>query len=367
MVVTVERSLTGQISLPSARIIRRAALQRARRLPWIRELTVRSGDKVSPDDILGWQQVPARPVAVQVGLQLRCEPHEAPAYMIKQIGERVRANEPIAEKKGLLGLARKVCCSPVDGVVTYGPGASGEVLIAPDGRRKNLVSHLHGRVVTASEKEGCVIETTGGCVQGVAGLGVEVHGPLRVLAETRKDEISPTAIGPDCAGAVIAGGHIGREALTRAASQGVLGIVVGSITADLYWEAARMADCPTMVIIDGFGRMGMAEPAFQALVALKGEVAAVFPGTEVGHAGVPEVIVTVPWERGADHAEELGLELGAAVRILSGPYFGVIGIVVRAHSESIRLESGLVVPTLEVELSDGSRVTLPAANVELVG
>lgn len=367
MVVTVERSLTGQVALPGARIVRRAALQRARRLRWIREITVHTGDKVLPDDILGWQQMPARPVAVRVALQLGCDPQEAPALMLKQIGERVRANEPIAEKKGMLGLGRKVCCSPVDGVVTYGPGASGEVLIAPDGRRVGLVSHLHGRVVTVSDNEGCVLETTGGCVQGVAGLGVDVHGPLKVLAETWKDEINPTAIGAECSGAVIAGGHIGREALARAASQRVVGIVVGSITGDVYWEAARMPDCPTVVIIDGFGRMGMAEPAFQVLVALKGEVAAVFPGTDTGYAGVPEVIVSVPWERGADHPEELGLELGSTVRILSGPHFGVVGIVAKVHPEPRQLESGLLVSTLEVELPDGNRITMPTSNVELVG
>ncbi len=365
-VVTEER-LASQWPLPSVQICRRGTLQRARRLHGIQEVIAELGEKVTPDTVLGWGALEGTPVIVHVASSLGCDPRDVQAHMLKQVGERVSVSTPIAERRGALGLGRKVCVSPIDGILKFGPSTRGEVLVGPDPRRVELVSHLHGRIVSISETEGAVVEVVGGCVQGVAGVGVDIHGPLRVLTETRDGEIDPSAVVATCAGAVIAGGKIGREALQRAGSHGVVGVVVGSMCCDAYWEAASMSHCPSVVITDGFGPIGMSELAFDALRSLQGETAAVFPGTADAAQSLPEVIVSVPWERGVAPAQAPILEPGSLVRLLDASNLGTVAIVLAIPSEPQRLESGLVAPVVEVELPGGAQVTVAAVNIEVVG
>lgn len=367
MAVTTEGSLASQMVVPGLRICLKATVQRARRVRGLREVTAELGERVAPDTVLGWGAVEGTPVVVQVASGLGCDPRDVYAHMLKQVGERVSANGPIAEKKGLLGMGRKVVVAPVDGTLKLGPTARGEVLISPDPRRVELVSHLHGRVVGVSETEGAIVEAVGGCVQGVAGIGEDTHGPLRVLTETRDGEIDPSTVVAGCAGAVIAGGHIDREALQCAQRHGVAAIVVGSIGCDVYWEAASTGKCPSIVVTDGFGRVGMSELAYQVLRSLQGEIAAVFPGAKEGPKGLPEVIVSVPWERGVEPAQDPTLEPGSLVRLLDGSHFGTAAVVLAVPSEPQSLESGLIAPVVEVQLPDGRQMTVATANIEIIG
>ena len=62
----------------------------------------------------------------------------------------------------------------------------------------------------------------------------------------------------------------------------------------------------------------------------------------------------------------MGLAIGAPVRIIRDPYFGVLGTVSALPSEPQVLESGSRARVLEVTFAAGERVMIPRANVERI-
>jgi hypothetical protein len=57
---------------------------------------------------------------------------------------------------------------------------------------------------------------------------------------------------------------------------------------------------------------------------------------------------------------------GTPVRIIRQPYFGAIGLVKFLPVELQQVESESYVRVLDVELNDGTVVTVPRANVEII-
>ena len=60
------------------------------------------------------------------------------------------------------------------------------------------------------------------------------------------------------------------------------------------------------------------------------------------------------------------LDIGSPVRVIRDPWFGVLGTVSSLPPEPQQLASGSKARVLEVECSDGRRLTVPRANVEIV-
>ena len=89
-------------------------------------------------------------------------------------------------------------------------------------------------------------------------------------------------------------------------------------------------------------------------------------------AGVirPEAIIPhegdVHEKLGESDYRELGLKVDTPVRVIRHPYFGQLGKVTALPPELTVLESGSKARVLEVEFSDGSRATVPRANVEML-
>jgi hypothetical protein len=61
-----------------------------------------------------------------------------------------------------------------------------------------------------------------------------------------------------------------------------------------------------------------------------------------------------------------GMEPGMIVRIIRQPYFGAIGKIASLPIELQKMPSGSWVRVLVVKLEDGSHVTVPRANVEIM-
>src|SRR5262249_1573653 len=125
----------------------------------------------------------------------------------------------------------------------------------------------------------------------------------------------------------------------------------------------------TLVLTEGFGRIGMAARTWELLRANAGRVASVSGATQI-RAGVmrPELLIPgVGGDETSGHVEEAGgsRERGSAVRVIRQPWFGRIGRVVELPPELRTLETGAAVRVLVVEFADdGSRATVPRANVE---
>jgi hypothetical protein len=124
----------------------------------------------------------------------------------------------------------------------------------------------------------------------------------------------------------------------------------------------------TLMVTEGFGRIAMAARTYELFAGLDGQKASVNGATQI-RAGVIRPEVLVPEAHPVDAgklAAPLDLAVGRTIRIIRAPWFGALGTVAGLPAELAVLESGTVVRVLEAELEDGTRVTVPRANVEIV-
>ena len=116
----------------------------------------------------------------------------------------------------------------------------------------------------------------------------------------------------------------------------------------------------------------MADRTFALFKSLEGRLASINGATQI-RAGVirPEVIVplsdapSAPKE-GANTEDAGQLKIGAPIRVIREPYFGILGTVTGLPSELVKVESETMVRVLETRLEDGRTVTVPRANVEVI-
>jgi hypothetical protein len=243
-------------------------------------------------------------------------------------------------------------------------------------------AYVRGRVKEVLPGEGVVVRTTGALVQGIFGVGPERFGRLAVAAKRPDEEFTPAAVPPDCRGLVlVAGSCVSLEALKLAAARGAVGLVVGGIQdATLTEYVGRQIGVAvtgeervpvTVVLTEGFGAMPMAARTFKLFLELVGRECSLSGATQI-RAGVqrPEVVVPIEFadgEAGAARASGGGeLLVGAQIRVIRVPYFGLLGTVTALPAELARLESGSLVRVLGAKLADGRQVIVPRANVEII-
>jgi len=241
-------------------------------------------------------------------------------------------------------------------------------------------SFIKGRVTEIMADEGAYIETDAAYIQGIFGVGGEAHGEIKIISEDVAEPITVAHITEDCRGKILVGGSIiTREALHKAVTTGVAGIMTGGIIdvdlEDLLGYEIGVAITGqeelgfTLMITEGFGEMAMNPRTLSLLKEFEGERAAINGATQI-RAGVlrPEIIIPHSKEMQAEAEDELasGMKPGTKVRIIREPYFGALGAVVSLPVELQEVESESSVRVIEIELEDGSRVVVPRANVEII-
>ena len=119
---------------------------------------------------------------------------------------------------------------------------------------------------------------------------------------------------------------------------------------------------------EGFGDLPMALRTFDLLAGLDGSLASINGATQI-RAGVirPEIIVSSDLPADSARATTGTLTaVGARVRIIRQPHFGVIARITALPSDPVVIESGATVRVMTLQLPDGTEHTLPRANVELI-
>jgi hypothetical protein len=208
-------------------------------------------------------------------------------------------------------------------------------------------------------------------------------GEIRVVSPSPESDLTEGDITDDLAGKIIIGGaNISGAALRRAAAVGVTGIVVGGIVDkdlidylgyDIGVAITGHEAVPlTLVITEGFGTIAMAQRTYALLASLAGRSASLNGATQI-RAGVirPEIIVPdvgVSAPPGEDKAAEGdgALGIGTPIRIIREPYFGVLAAVAALPPQLVTVASGASVRVLDARLGDGTTVTVPRANVEII-
>ena len=367
---------------PGLRVADGMTLRKTRRLPLPGEIMVEMGQMVDAETVVARTELPGRVRSLNVANVLGVQPEEIDHYMHKEEGQPAGMGEIIASTKGIFGLFKSQCRSPVQGTIESISKITGQVMIRESRIPVEINAYVYGQVVDIIQNEGVVVQTHGAFIQGIFGVGGEVVGPLAVACGTPEEILTCDKLGDEMTGKIVAGGSlITADSVNRAVQLGIKGIIVGGmddsdLTELLGYELGVAITGSeslgiTLVITEGFGRMGMAAGTFDLLRSKVGMKASINGATQI-RAGVirPEVVIPTSDPPSADvDVEELQEQLvtGSEVRIIREPHFGELAEVVDLPAELQELETEALVRVLRVNLRrTGESVSLPRANVEIV-
>ena len=363
---------------PGLKVKRSATVQETRRLPILGEVLVQVGDEVNYNTIVAQAEISGEPQIVKASAILGVEAMDLERYMLKKEGDPVEEGENIAYFSALFGLIKKQVTSPIDGYIESISEITGQLILRGAPIPVKVDAYIPGKVVEVIPREGVIIETGAAFIQGIFGIGGESHGKLRVAVESSEDELTADLIRHEDKGAVLVGGSmVNMDALRKAVETGVSCIVVGGILHNdlikFTGEEIGVAITGheevglTLIVTEGFGKMTMSQKTFALLKSYDGHLASVNGTTQI-RAGVLRPEIVIPHEKEAEESDELssGMVPGTPVRIIRRPYFGAIGVVSSLPVELQQLESESYVRILNVKLDDGTIVTVPRANVEII-
>jgi hypothetical protein len=367
---------------PGLRVSAQTRHQVRRVLPIAGDVLVAVGDAVVARQVVAQTFMPGDITPLNMAKLLSMPPADVPECLLKKAGDTLHAGDVLARTKGIFGRFRTEYTAQVAGTIESVSSVTGQVIVRGAPLPVEVLAYLTGRVTEVVPREGCVIEADATFVQGIFGIGGEVFGPIRMACRDHDQELTPDLITADMKGAVVVGGaRVTEEAIERARSIGVAALVTGGVDdRDLetflgYTLGVAITGHErvglTLVVTEGFGEIAMAERTFTLLASREGAEAAVNGATQI-RAGVMRPEIIIPLETPLTTADQAagtdtgGLEIGAPVRVIRDPYFGVIGTVASLPPEPQVLASGSLARVLEVTFATGKGVMIPRANVERI-
>ncbi|HTG90505.1 MAG TPA: hypothetical protein VL914_09915 [Vicinamibacterales bacterium] len=371
----------GGAYTPGLKVVAAMRYNVRRLLPISGTVVVKPGDRVEARQVVAETFMPGDISPLNLAKLLSMPPGDVPECMTKKEGERIEPGDVLARTKGIFGKFRQEYKSTIGGTIESISAVTGQVIVRGAPLPVQVKAYLTGQVVEVFPNEGCAIEADVTFVQGIFGIGGETFGPIRIVAKRHDQELTEDLITPDLKDCVAVGGaRITAQAIERARKIGVSAIIAGGIDdADLeavlgYNLGVAITGSEriglTIVITEGFGEIAMARGTFDLLASRAGDDAAVNGATQI-RAGVmrPEIVVPLrPDARtGVVSDAVMGrLEIGAPVRVIRDPYFGLIGRVTALPPEPQTLQSGSKARVLEVTFESGEGAIIPRANVELI-
>jgi len=366
---------------PGLRVSPRTTLRKVRRLPLTGEVKVSVGDQVKAADIVARTELPGAVTPYNIVNTLGVVAEDAPHVMVKEIGEKVEADEVIAESSSFFGLFTSRAKAPVSGTLESVSEVTGQVIIRQPPTPLELKAYVDGKVVEVLEEEGVIVETHGAFIQGIFGIGGETNAEIVMAVDNPSETLDETKITSEMAGKAIVGGNmVTISGIKKAIDVGVKGIIVGGINdTDIkellgYEIGVAITGSEdievTIVVTEGFGEIAMAERTFELLKQNVGNQASINGATQI-RAGVirPEVIVPMDVESDQKAVSEVvagAMETGTKIRVIREPYFGKIGTVTDLPPKLEPLPTEAHVRILRAQLEDGEEVVLPRANVEII-
>jgi len=366
---------------PGLKILAQTKIIKKRQLPMKGTVHLKIGDIVKPDEVVASTEIPGNVQMVNVANQLNVEPENVPECMLVELDESISKGQIIAESKGIFGLFKSQLKSPIDGTLANVSEITGQAILSEPPIPVAVDAYTSGKITEIEDQEGVTIETEGVLVQGILGIGGENRGILEVVTTSPNDELTAEMIQEKHKGKVIVGGSFLRmDTFEHAKKIGVAGIVSGGFD---YTDLSKILGYslgvaitgsekigPSLIITEGFGKIGMAERTYELLSANAGKFAAINGSTQI-RAGVirPEIIIPSERENGEirDYEEaDLAITEGSLIRVIRAPYFGRVGKVKSLPPELAKMESETMVRVAEIEFEDGTIEIIPRANLEMI-
>jgi len=340
------------------------------------------GDRVAARDVVAETFMPGDIMPVNLANALSLPPADVPECLLKAEGDRIEVGDAIAQTKGIFGLFKSEYKSKVAGTIESISNVTGQMIVRGEPLPVQVLAYLTGDVVEVVPTEGVVIESEVTFIQGIFGIGGEAFGPIRMACDHQDEGLTAEHITDDMRDAIVIGGaRMTGDAVRKAIDVGAAAVVSGGMDDqdlreilgyDLGVAITGSEELGiTLIITEGFGEIAMAKRTFELFALRAGDEAAVNGATQI-RAGVmrPEILVPCTADESsgdqtAKHTAGL-LNIGAPVRIIRDPYFGMIGSIVGLPAELTVLGSGSKARVLDVQVDSGEVVTVPRANVEII-
>lgn len=370
----------GNAYTPGLTVSGDIVVKRLRRLSIKGETLVKVGDKVEPSTVVARALLPGALQTINLGQKLGVGPEDVPGLSKVQVGDKITKGDVVAETKGFFGLGKARIESEHTGVVEVISPITGNILVREPEIPIDISAYISGKVAEILDGEGAIIETRGGMVQGIFGIGGERTGIIRVAVSGPNEVLDASHISSSDKGKILIGGSgVTYEAILAATQNGVSGIVAGGVkdsdlTKFLGYDigVAITGTEPitlTLMTTEGFGYLTMAHRTFELFKELEGKMASINGATQI-RAGVirPEVIVPLDITTDSSHVagKPLELTLGTPIRVIREPYFGKLGLVTDLPAQLMELDSGTVVRVLKAKIEGEGEVLVPRANVEII-
>jgi putative ubiquitin-RnfH superfamily antitoxin RatB of RatAB toxin-antitoxin module len=368
---------------PGLRVAAVADIVKTRRLPLKGQVLVKKGDHVKADTVVARTELPGNVKMLNIANILGVPSRDIHELLRIKEGDRIEEKGVLAQSKGLFGkFFKNTVRSPIEGVFESFNEITGQAVLREPPIPVQIDAYVDGVVEEVLPDEGVLVGTHCTFVQGIFGIGGEVRGELMMIVDSPDQEVSPDRITPGCAGKVLVGGsYISNSTLRKAVSMGVKAMVVGGFDdkdlKDLLGYDLGVAITGhekkgiTLILTEGFGRMGMAHGTFDLLKSREGMTASVNGATQI-RAGVmrPELVVPLQGSESAsvEKGREAGaMDIGSFIRCIRAPYFGRLGRVTALPPELVVVDSEAKVRVLELEFDEGGgKAVVPRANVELI-
>ncbi len=309
------------------------------------------------------------------------EPREITDFLVKKEGDTVEKAEAIAQTQGFFGFFKTFVRSPIKGTIESLSTITGQAILREPPIPVEVHAYVDGIVDDIYPEEGVKVNTVATFLQGFFGIGPEVIGELKMVAQSPAEILDKENIKIEHKGRIIVGGSlVTAAALARAVEVGVKGVIVGGYDAhdlkeflgyDLGVAITGTEDKGiTLVVTEGFGKINMAKKTFELLKAADGRKASINGATQI-RAGVirPEVVIpiTVDNINEQKHAPNNGMTIGSMVRIIRQPHFGEVAKVVSLPEKPVIIPTEAKVRVVEIQtVTTGEKIILPRANVEII-
>jgi hypothetical protein len=303
---------------------------------------------VEPAEVLATRRPPGAGETVPVAARLRMDAADAADCLEVTPGTTLEAGDVLARRADRTVRVAHACL-----FLAYDRD-DGTALVAPLLGNEPIVGHVRGEV-TEVEPEAIEVRVSGALVAGVGGSGSAVHGALRVVVHEPGEELRAGAIDVGATGRILVGGsRASAETLTRARAMGVAGIVLGGILDkelrdfEATQRRRRQVGGPdgsfAVLLIEGFGKVGLESALFAWFRAQEGRMASLFGDSArlyVYDADPPPArrALPRPGDRVIAHRRPYAGMTGELIRVLDGLYAAPSGVAGR--SGLIRFDDGL--------------------------
>jgi hypothetical protein len=323
---------------------------------------VRKGQKVNATDVIAEAKLSPEHMLLDLARGLGVSESQAELFIQCKAGMPVAQGDVLA---GPVGFTKRVVRAPQNGRVVLVAGS--QALLEIEHPQYELKAGLPGLVTTLVGDSGVVIETTGALIQGVWGNQRVDFGLMNLMINEPDDVLTSDKLDVSLRGSVLLAGHCGEaEALKTAGSLPVRGLILASLDAALIPLANRLTY--PILVLDGFGKIPMNNPAFKLLTTSeRREVAVNASSWERLKGSRPELIIqlTAPTDPPVPQDVDVFVP-GLQVRVIRAPHLGKIGQLSMVQPGLTALPNSIKAACAEVQFDDGEKVVIPLVNLEIL-